>query len=90
MGAMEIEWDPKKATANIRKHGVSFADAATVLSDDLAITIEDPRHTEQRFVTIGSDAVGRILVVVYTYRSDKIQLISARDATPTERKRYER
>jgi uncharacterized DUF497 family protein len=85
-----IEWDPKKAKANARKHGVSFADAATVLSDDFAITIEDSRHSEQRFVTIGSDALGRVLVVVYTYREDKIRLISARDATPTERTRYER
>jgi uncharacterized protein len=90
MAPMEIEWDPKKAAANVRKHGVSFADAATVLSDDLAITIEDPRHSEQRFVTIGTDALGRILVVVYTYRGDKIRLISARDATSNERERYER
>jgi uncharacterized DUF497 family protein len=54
MAPMEIEWDPKKAKTNIRKHGVSFADAVLVLSDELAITIEDPRHAEQRFVTIGS------------------------------------
>ena len=87
---MEIEWDLKKAKANVRKHGVSFADAATVLSDDLAITIEDPRHTEQRFVTIGSDALGRVLVVVFTYRGDKIRLISPRDATSTERAQYKR
>ena len=87
---MEIEWGPKKAKANVRKHGVSFADAVMVLSDDLAITIEDPRHAEQRFVTIGSDALRRILVVVYAYRGDRIRLISARDATPTERARYER
>lgn len=87
---MEIEWDPKKSKANVRKHGVSFADAATVLSDDLAITIEDQRHTEQRFVTIGSDALSRVLVVVYTYREDRIRLISARNATPAERARYER
>ncbi len=86
---MEIEWDPKKAKANARTHGVSFADAVMVLSDDLAITIEDPRHSEQRFVTIGSDALGRILVVVYTYRGDRIRLISAREATPNERGRYE-
>ena len=90
MAPMEIEWDLKKAKANVRKHGVSFADAATVLSDDLAITIEDPRHTEQRFVTIGSDALGRVLVVVFTYRGDKIRLISARDATSTERAQYKR
>ena len=90
MTPMEIEWDPKKAKANFRKHRVSFADAVLVLSDDLAITIEDPRHAEQRFVTIGSDALGHVLVVVYTYREGRIRLISARDATPTERARYER
>ena len=66
IGLMEIEWDPKKGNANVRKHGVSFADAATVLSDDHALTIEDPRHAEQRFVTIGCDALGQVLVVVYT------------------------
>jgi len=87
---MEIEWDPKKAKANVRKHGDSLADAVMVLSDNLAITIEDPRHTEQRFVTIGSDALERVLVVVYTYRGDRIRLISAREATPTERARHER
>ena len=87
---MEIEWDPKKAKANIRKHGVSFAEAVLVLSDDIAITIEDPRHEEQRFVTIGSDAQERVLIVVYAYRGDRIRLISAREATPTERARYER
>jgi uncharacterized DUF497 family protein len=90
MTPMEIEWDPKKAKANVRKHGIFFADAVMVLSDDLAITIEDPRHAEQRFVTIGSDALGRILVVVYNYRGDRIRLISAREATPTERARYMR
>ena len=90
MTPMEIEWDPKKAKANARKHRVSFADAVMVLSDDLAITVEDTRHSEQRFATIGSDALGRILVVVYTYRGDRIRLISAREATPNERGRYER
>ncbi len=90
MAPMETEWDPKKAKASARKHGVSFADAVVVLSDDLAITIEETGHSEQRFVTIGSDALGRILVVVYTYRGDRIRLISAREATPNERGRYER
>ena len=90
MDPMEIEWDPKKAKANVRKHRISFADAVMVLSDDLAITIEDPRHAEQRLVTIGTDALGRILVVVYTYRDDRIRFISAREATPTERARYMR
>ena len=87
---MDIEWDHKKGKANVQKHGISFAEAVMVLSDELAITIEDPRHSEQRFVTIGSDSLGRILVVVYTYRGNRIRLISAREATPTERGRYER
>ena len=90
MAPMELEWDPKKAKANVRKHGVSFADAVMVLYDDLAITIEDPRHAEQRFVTIGSDALGRVLVVVYAYRGDRIRLISARPMTARERRAYER
>lgn len=71
-------------------HGVSFADAVVVLSDELAITIEDSSHDEQRFVTLGMDALGRILVVVYTYHGDRIRLISARKATASEREQYER
>jgi uncharacterized DUF497 family protein len=87
---MEFEWDPKKARANFRKHGVSFADAVSVLSDELAITIEDIEHDEQRFVTLGTDAFGRLLIVVYSYREDRIRLVSARKAAPSEREQYER
>lgn len=56
---MEVEWDPEKASINLEKHAVSFADAATVLDDPFGVTIEDKRFTEQRFVTVGSDAFGR-------------------------------
>ncbi len=63
---MELEWDSRKAAANLSKHGVDFADAATMVYDDQAITIPEERSGEERFVTIGMDALGRILVVVYT------------------------
>ena len=88
---MDIIWDPKKAETNFRKHGVRFSDAETVLFDPLALTLKDQDGDgEQRFVTVGSDAIGRIIVTVYTYRDDTIRLISARKATATERKQYEK
>ncbi len=86
---MELEWDSRKAAANLSKHGVDFADAATVVYDDQAITIPEERSGEERFVTIGMDALGRILVVVYTWRDERLRLISARKATPRERRQYE-
>jgi len=86
---MSFEWDHNKATINLDKHGVDFADAATVFDDPNAVTIDDPDHNEVRFVTIGMDAYGRILVVVYTWRGDVIRIISARKATKHEQKQYE-
>ena len=87
---MGYEWDPAKARQNLRKHGVDFADAVTVLEDDAALTIRDPfSEQEQRWITLGMDAFGRLLVVVYTWRGDRIRLISARLATPRERRQYE-
>ncbi|MBE8969194.1 BrnT family toxin [Nostocales cyanobacterium LEGE 12452] len=86
---MAYQWDRDKATANLRKHGVDFADAVTVFSDDLAITITDERFDEERFITIGIDAFNRVLVVVYTWCNDEIRLISARKATRYEQKQYE-
>ncbi|MEH1945541.1 MAG: BrnT family toxin [Nostoc sp.] len=86
---MAYQWDRDKAAANLRKHGVDFADAVTVFSDDLAITITDERFDEERFITIGIDAFNRVLVVVYTWRNDEIRLISARQATRYEQKQYE-
>ena len=88
---MRYEWDPAKATANLKKHGVSFADAVTVFEDELALTQEDAdAQGEQRFVTLGMDAIGDLLVVVYTYRvTDSIRLISAWKAHRSQRKQYE-
>lgn len=88
---MKIECDPVKARTNFLKHGVEFADAVGALDDPHAITIEDPdAEGEQRFVTIGLDLLGRVAVVVYAYRGENIRLISARKATKTETKFYER
>ncbi|PSB24513.1 BrnT family toxin [Stenomitos frigidus] len=72
---MSYQWDREKAVANLSKHGIDFADAVTVFSDDLAITVTDERFEEERFVTIGIDALGRVLVVVYTWRDNEIRLI---------------
>ncbi|MBW4674122.1 MAG: BrnT family toxin [Desmonostoc geniculatum HA4340-LM1] len=85
---MAYQWDRDKAAANLRKHDVDFADAVTVFSDDLAITITDERFDEQRFITTGMNAFGRVLVVVYTWRNDEIRLISARKATRYEQQQY--
>ena len=87
---MSYEWDPTKARANFEKHGVHFADAATVLEDDLALTVRDPfSEDEDRWITLGKDAAARLLVVVYTWRGDHARLISARLATPREKGQYE-
>jgi uncharacterized DUF497 family protein len=86
---MAYQWNRDKAAANLRKHGIDFADAVSVFSDDLAITIPDERFDEERFVTIGVDAFGRVLVVVYTMRDDEIRIISARKATRQEQQQYQ-
>jgi uncharacterized DUF497 family protein len=88
---MEFVWDREKARQNVAKHGVRFADAVLVLDDPYAITIADHESepTEARWVTLGADAQGRVLVVVYTYRGEDIRLISARPAEPRELKEYE-
>lgn len=86
---MDFEWNRDKAEINLKKHGIDFADAVTVLDDLNALTVEDSDHDEERFATLGMDAYGRILVVVYTWRGDAIRLISARKATKQERKQYE-
>jgi hypothetical protein len=84
-----VQWDPEKAEVNRRKHGIDFADAATALSDELALTVLDEGRDEERFVTVAMDALGRILVVVYTWRDEEIRLVSARKATAAERRQYE-
>lgn len=90
--SFRFEWDEGKATANVAKHGVSFAEAATVFADPLSRTITDPLHSveEARFVIVGESATGHTLVVVHTHRGESIRIISARRATTQERKDYER
>jgi len=63
---MKYQWDKNKSASNLQKHGIEFADAVSVFSDELAITIPDNRFDEERFVTIGMDGFGRILVIVFT------------------------
>ena len=89
---MQFIWDSRKARQNLKKHGVPFEEASTVFADPLAGTISDPDHSfeETRFVTIGFSAKGRLLVVVHTEEDDDpVRIISAREATSQERKRYE-
>ena len=86
---MKYQWDKNKSASNLQKHGIEFADAVSVFSDELAITIPENRFDEERFVTIGTDIFGRISVIVFTWRSEEIRLISARLAERRERKQYE-
>lgn len=87
---VDYEWDPEKARLNARKHGVHFSDAIGALEDERAITIRDiSADDEERWVTLGLDAFGRILVVVYVWRGEPLRVISARQATARERLRYE-
>jgi len=84
------EWDPKKAQANRRKHGVSFEEAASVFLDSRALTFGDPDHSdaEPREITIGISTSGRVLFLSHCERGDGIRIVSARKATPRERKQY--
>ncbi len=86
---MDFEWDPKKAERNQSKHGVEFLDAVIVFDDDRAITLVDEHPGEERYLTFGMDAHGRILAVSYAVRGSTIRIISARKATPRERAQYE-
>lgn len=87
---MLIEWDPSKANSNFKKHNIRFSDAEAVLYDPNALFFEDTMsERERRFIIIGIDHLFRLLVVVYTYRGENIRLISARQATRSERKTYE-
>ncbi len=87
----EFEWDDAKASSNHRKHGVTFGEAATVFHDPLAVTYDDPDHSddEDRFLTIGRSAAGRVLIVSHTDRDGRIRIISAREASKAERQGYE-
>ena len=88
---MKFEWDPQKATSNLRKHGVSFHEGASVLADPLSITYHDPDHSvsEQRFITVGISRAGQVLMVAHTDRRDRVRIISARRTTRQERRHYE-
>ena len=87
---MHYEWDSRKAKKNFEKHGVDFADAVGALEDELGLTMPDLHcQSEQRFITVGMDLLGRLLVVIYSWRNERIRLISARRATSRERRQYE-
>ena len=93
MSTLRFEWDPKKAADNLRKHKVSFEDAKTVFSDDQALLIDDPDHSEEedRFVLLGLSQSLRLLVVVHCYRAEGnvVRLISARKADSDEQSLYQ-
>jgi uncharacterized DUF497 family protein len=88
---MKFEWDEAKAAENLRKHGVSFDEAITVFEDPLFLIFSDVSHSfrEQRYIIMGGSNQGRLLVVAYTPKKDRTRLISAKKATPWERKAYE-
>lgn len=88
---MNFEWDPRKAIGNIRKHGVSFQEAATVFGDPLSLTIGDPDHSEDehRFLIVGLSHARRLLVVAHADRGETVRIISARLASRRERRIYE-
>lgn len=90
MKTFRIQYDEAKSIANQQKHkGISLADAEPVFNDEIALTIQDHDHDEERWVTMGTDARGRILVVAYTYRDPNfVRVISARLASKNERRRY--
>jgi uncharacterized DUF497 family protein len=89
--AFEFQWDAAKAAANVRKHRVTFAEAATAFSDPLSATIDNPAHSgeEQRYVLFGMSERGRLLAVMHTERDEVIRIISARKATRAEQREYE-
>ena len=87
---MRFQYDPAKAVANLKKHGISFADAEGVLEDPLALTVQDPdSEGEARFIAIGMGSAGELLIVAYTERNEEYRIISARRATRKERRSYE-
>ena len=88
---MEFEWDQKKAKINIQKHHVSFEEAATVFSDTLSFTYDDEAHSrnERRYATLGMSNQGHVIVVEHTMGGERVRIISARTATPREKRWYE-
>ena len=89
---LTFEWDENKANENLKKHGVSFDEAKTVFNDPFSVTIDDPDHSieENRYVDIGLSSKGRLIVVSYIERNDRVRIISSRKATKKERKDYEK
>jgi uncharacterized DUF497 family protein len=88
---LRFEWDTAKSASNFEKHAVSFSEAMTVFGDPLEVTVRDPDHSESefRFLSIGMSHLGRLLVVSYTEREERIRIISAREASRKERREYE-
>ena len=88
---MEFEWDEEKASENLRKHKVSFTEAATVFGDPLGATVSDPDHSaeEDRLITVGLSSKSRLLIVSHRELGNRVRIISARRLTRTERKVYE-
>jgi len=88
---IQFEWDPVKAETNLRKHSVAFKEAATVFRDPLSITVYNPDHSndEDRFITFGFSAAGRLLMVAHTDRKGRIRVISARELSRAEQTAYE-
>ncbi len=89
--SLTFEWDEKKADDNLRKHGVSFDEAKTAFNDPFSVTIYDPDHSsdEQRYIDIGLSSKGRLIVVSYSERGERIRIISSREATKKEQREYE-
>lgn len=87
-----FEWNRAKAASNLRKHGVTFGEGATVFSDEFGLMISDPDHSsdESRFLLVGQSRLRRVFVVVSVERGEKIRIISARRAVPRERRIYEK
>ena len=85
-----FEWDARRAAVNRRQHGIDLADAAAVFEDERALTLEDEISAvdEQRILTLGRDALSRVIVVAYAWRGARVRLLSARAATPSERRQY--
>jgi uncharacterized DUF497 family protein len=92
MEDIEFEWDDVKAESNLKKHGVSFEEGATIFNDPKIATVFDPDHSEDedRYISIGTSIQGSLLVIIHTEREERIRLISCRKATNAERKAYEK
>jgi uncharacterized protein len=87
---MTFQWDPDIARINLRRHRVDFSDATAVFDDPRALTRDDPHPREERFVTLGLDALGRLLVVCWTSRDEEFRIISARRANRAEERQYDK